>query len=732
MRRPQRIAYYAAQAALSVTLLAILVPFGEWPLRVPFDYRGDGVIHAALVRGIAEDGPLHLTRIGAPFGADIVDWPMGTWLPLGVTSFLVWITGYPGTALNLYWLLTIVLTGLSAAWVLQRLRLSPGTAFVFGLLYAFQPYVFYRNTSHFSTMYPLIPLLALLALRIAGTEPEALDRRERWVTLGACLAQGLSYIYYAFFGCILLGVAGLLAWARTRRLELPRLAAAGMLALALGSAVPLLPSLVYWHRHGRNDHLAYKTVADAEIYGLKLRHLVTPISDHPIAAFRAAATRETAARFPLENENRTAKLGLVGTLGFLALLGFVLARAAGAARPERGIGPAAALVLAALLVAQVGGLGSLFSVFVSPDIRGYNRIVVFIAFFSLYAGATMLSRALARLTARRRGAWPAHLGLVGLCAFGVADQVPRAYLASVRARTAPQFAEDESFVSLLERRLPPGAMVFQLPHTTIPLDLMSVPPMMTYDPGRAYVNSRSLRWSWGSVIGRGGEWQTQTSKLSPVAMARRLALAGFAGIWIDRWGYPATGTRPWPALEAALAGATGSSPLVSSLGRYAFFSLETLRSRLETELGRVAYLSAQAEVLSDGVLFPRWRDGCSDEQGDVRAHLRVCGRSAWAILKNDESRARRLELVGRLRAFRSGRLSVSLGNSRDTIDLDERGVSYRRELTIPANRRLRIDLAFDGACAETARPECVEVIDLKAVPAEQSPRNPAGALAPSG
>jgi len=720
MTRPQAAAFYAGHVVLSALLLALLVPFGEWPLRVPFDYRGDGVVHAALVKGIAEEGPLRLTRIGAPFGADIVDWPMGMWLPLGVTSALVRITGHPGTAMNLYWLLSIVLTGVSATWVLRRLGLGSAPAFVFGLLYAFLPYAFYRNTSHFGTMYPLVPLVALLALRVAGTAPEELDRQERWVTLGACFAQGLSYVYYAFFACILLTGAGLLAWLRTRRLRLPRLAATGVLLLVLGSAIPLVPSFAYWHRHGRNERLAYKTVADAEIYGLKLRHLLTPIPDHPIGLFRAVSARIDEAGFPYENENTTTRLGSIGSLGLLCLLGYALARTAGALGPDPEIGSAATLSVTALLVAQVGGLGSIFNAFVTPDIRGYNRISVFIAFLSLYAAARLLSRGLARLPARAAPAWLERVFLASLCAFGVMDQVPREYLATVRSDTAPQFAEDESFVALLEGRLPARAMVFQLPHATIPLDLASRPPMMSYDPGRAYVSSRSLRWSWGSVVGRTGDWQTQTSKMSPAAMARRLVFAGFSGIWIDRWGYPEPGPRGWSALESALAATAGGPVAASSGGRYSFVGLDALRGRVEAELGHHAFEAARAEVLADRVLYPRWREGCSDEQGDVQAPSRVCGASAWAILKNDDRRERRFVLQGQLRAFRSGRLSLAVDGARDEVEVGERPVPYRRELAIAGSRRARIDLAFDGACENTraAATRCVEIADMKAIPAD--------------
>ena len=200
-----------------------------------------------------------------------------------------------------------------------------------------------------------------------------------------CAAQGLSYIYYSFFSCVLLGAAGLLGWLRTRRLATLRLAAAGVALIVLGTAVGLAPSLLYWHEHGRNPDLQYKLVLEADLFALKIRHLLVPIPDHPFAPFRALAAA-AAAGFLGDNENAMGRLGTVGSLGFLGLLGHAVGSAAGLVRGERRrLAAAAALTLVCLLLAQVGGFGSLFSLLVSPDIRAYNRIVVFIAFFSLLA-----------------------------------------------------------------------------------------------------------------------------------------------------------------------------------------------------------------------------------------------------------------------------------------------------------------------------------------------------------
>jgi phosphoglycerol transferase len=716
--------HYAVVAAVCALLLAIIVPFGPFSLRIPFDYRGDAVIFAVFVKGVAEDGPLHFSRIGAPFGSDVVDWPLGMWLPFLATTAVVRATGEPGLALNLLWLGATVLTAVTAAWAFGRLGHPRGVAFAFALAYAFLPYGFYRNVDHPNLVFPLVPLLALTCLRACGSAP-APRADERRITLAACAAQGLCFIYYSFFAAWLLVVGTAIGWLRTRRRDLLRSGALGLALLVLGAAIPLVPSAVYWSRNGRNEKLQYKVVADADHYGLKLRQMLMPIDEHPLPALRRVAARVRQAAFPDENENASARLGTLGAIGLVCLLGFAGARAAGLLAADDALGPAAALTAASLLLAQVGGLGSLFNVLVAPDIRGYNRIVVFVAFFALHATAVLVSRLLERLPAVFRTPKLRNVVLVLIGTAALGDQVPRTFLANTRWASAPAFDEDAAFVSQLESRLPAGAMVFQLPHATIPVDLTSSAPMEIYDPGRAYLHSRTLRWSWGSLLGRTDDWQTQASKLSPVAMARRLALAGFEGIWVDRWGYPENGALPWPALETALAAATDDAPVVSSGGRYSFLRLAALRGRLASELGSGAFQSAKTDALAGAALLPRWREGCSDEQGDIREPSRVCGASAWAVLKNDAPHERRLVLSARLRALRPGRLRLRGEGFEDDVVLAGETLTYRRELTIGPGRRLRLDMAFDGPCEATSpRPRCVEIIDMEALPAQASATGP--------
>jgi hypothetical protein len=86
---------------------------------------------------------------------------------------------------------------------------------------------------------------------------------------------------------------------------------------------------------------------------------------------------------------------------------------------------------------------------------------------------------------------------------------------------------------------------------------------------RGYLHSDDLRWSYGHTKGRGDDPNVPISTEKVPDMVRDLKSSGFAGIYVDRFGYPDGGT----ALEQQLAEATGAQPLVSRDGRLSFFEL---------------------------------------------------------------------------------------------------------------------------------------------------------------
>lgn len=672
LRPIRETAYYAAVAAGVFLTLAVSIRLWEKPLAVPFSYEGDALFWTVVVKATFEDGWAgHFRRIGMPFGVDYADYPSG--MPFDFTALraLMAATGEPGAALNLYWLFSVSASGATAAYALRRLGLGRALAFGLGAAYALLPYGGYRNISHFPLVFHFIPLIALLCLKIAEGG-EDLDRGTRRLLLLACVLQGLSIVYYSLFSCALLLAAGALGWLRQRRIETLRITALAVALIVVATTVSLLPSVRYWREHGRNPDLQYKAVADADTYGLKVRHLLIPILDHPFPAFRRIAEAAYKAQFPGENENTSSRLGTTASLGFLLLIVFAVGAVAGAfpdAPPQ--VRSAAALTLVAVLVAQVGGFGSLFNLLVAPDVRGYNRMVVFIAFFSLVAVGAAVS-ALAH-----RWRWPSSpaLGALAATAFLVLvgfDQIPRSYLTYRYADDTKRFREERAFVERVESLLPEGAMVAQLPHTLVPVDDVP-PPMSTYDHARAYLHSRKLRWSWGAITGRNGNWHSGLAKLGPEELVPRLALAGFSGLWLDRLGY---GDRA-QEMESRIAEATGAPAVVSDDGRRVFFAFPDLARSVATDLGPDR--AATARRLLFAPFDQRWDEGFSYLHGTGRHTTRACGPNGRLVLTNPLDVERQVELRSRFSAVAGeGRLEVSGEGWQEAVDVstDSRAIRH--------------------------------------------------------
>jgi hypothetical protein len=264
---------------------------------------------------------------------------------------------------------------------------------------------------------------------------------------------------------------------------------------------------------------------------MKLTHLLLPTSGHHSRFLAALQSAYDSSFRVLQTENRTNTLGFVGGAGFLTLLAVVVLPV----RKRWPLGPLAALTLFGVLLGTVGGLGSLFAFLVTPQVRAYDRVAIYLAFFALFASAWLLDRLLDR--PRLAGArWPAF---VLLTAFGVWDQTNNQWftpaVADARDDAARRYREDAEYFGKIEAAMP-GGMVFQLPFVPYP-ETLAVGKLSGYDHARGYLHTKTVRWSFGAVKGREvDQWQREVAAVPPQEVLRRLALAGFDGLFVDQRG----------------------------------------------------------------------------------------------------------------------------------------------------------------------------------------------------
>ncbi len=352
----------------------------------------------------------------APGGSYLYDFPMSENLHL----FFIKVLGlflYPsGLLFNVYVLLMYPLTACTALYALRRLGLSTGVALVGSLLFAFLPFHLFRAHRHiFLASYYLVPLQMLMVILLArgsstveggnATGRGKISGKAFLGMLFVSLLVSSGGVYYAFFGCFFLLLAGLYAvvqWGGWRNLGIACFLCFWTSVLTVAN---LTPSILYHRAFGFNVEAVRRSQFESEMLGLKVVQLLLPITNHRI---RWLADLKARYRFQgvMINENDAASLGLIASLGFLLLLVQFLRWGKNNRSERPGLVQTLALLnLGAILLGTIGGFGSLFSLIGTPWIRGYNRISIYIGFLGLAALLLLLDPLLARLRRRSATAW---------------------------------------------------------------------------------------------------------------------------------------------------------------------------------------------------------------------------------------------------------------------------------------------------------------------------------------
>jgi phosphoglycerol transferase len=529
-------------AVLSFFLASILMsgtPAGLIPdLTTPYSYSGDSLFHAWMAQRVDEGWVFDNARSGYPFGSSFLDFPGSDGGSHLIIKLLAILGGGWVAAANLFFLAGFPVCFIATYVTSRAFGLNRSFAMATGLLYTFIPFHFLRLQHLFYTWYFVAPLFFYLALSVYRTRMPELAQRRR-VNLGKVFIAAIGLValasfgvYYALFGVIVIALAGVLSWVNTGQLRGMRKAAVLCTAVVIGILVNVAPNLIGNLSEGRNPEVAKRSYVESEIYGLKMMQLLLPRPEHRSSTLAKVGQAYNSAT-PLINENSTSSLGLIGAAGFLLALIYVVLSPAGVLADER-LRLVAATTLVLFLFATIGGLGSTFAMLVTPSIRGWNRISIFIAFGAILFLFLLLDLLLQRKALRFAG-YPVVLAS-GMILVGLYDQTSPACHACNQAQKNA-FESDKSFIHNIEKALPSGAAIYQLPYIGFP----ETPPLhrlLNYQMMAGVLQSTSLKWSFGGMKGRPGDLFYRSLAQEP--MAKQIEVArnlGFQGITIDRRGY---------------------------------------------------------------------------------------------------------------------------------------------------------------------------------------------------
>lgn len=582
---------YGIVAVTTVIILIILMQLWNAELNIPFKYEGDSLQVAEYIKCIIDNGwVLDNPFVGAPYGKNLRDYGMSDSLHLFIMKIIGLLTGDFAATMNIYFLLTFPLTALISFYVFKTFGIKPLLAGVGAMLYAFMPYHFYRGINHlFLAAYYLIPLNVMMILWvIRGDCDEFIDRstylgfNRKWIggfVVG--LVSSCAGIYYAFFSCMFLCAAGIIRMIEKQRI-VPFLAALTFTSsIIIGGLVNHIPTLVYHLREGKNPVAMARVYHEVELYALKITHLLLPIQGHRIgflAKKRAQYDQESSYIYRFPQESGSESLGLITSIGFLIIV-IVIFFPRSTLNSLELIRYLSLLTIFALIISVTGGFNSFIAPFVGFKIRAYNRVSIFLAFFSIFGLLCIIqflfdkihqSEKLKSNIINRWKLIDSCLVILSLfiVIFGICDQTPKTIVPDYNA-IKTKYQLDRSFISLIENTIPRYSMVFQLPYMAYP-EVEPVNGLKNYEHFRAYLHSKTLRWSYGAVKGRfGDEWQKNVG-LQPVpTMVTELRQSGFKGILINRTGYIDNGEQIVSELSSFLQ----EKALLNGDGSLLFFKL---------------------------------------------------------------------------------------------------------------------------------------------------------------
>jgi hypothetical protein len=499
----------------------------------PIAYGHDALSNLARIKAYEQGEtspftPQYVSRLNTPFSAAWSDYPFDklTFYPAGLLSR--WFGLANGS--NLCVLLAQVLSGIffyAASRLMGNLRVP---SVVCAVLFGIAPYAFVRNFNHINLLfYGTLPLLSVISVKLMAQQAEMRTRSWLVIVVAVSFLAGLFNPYYLlwYLGFLLLLTLSNLI---SKNWQFAMVGFAGIGAGIGGFILQNLDAFLMRHQFGANPTAVWRSYNDLAKYALTIPDLFFPAT-HPWEWLQAVSWQLYFSKVPefYYSENHSPYLGIVAAFSFLWMMGEGLSRIL-RNQAER-VSPFFWLSSGVLALGLVGGVNYLIGAFGFYLIRATNRYSILLAAISLLFLCQKLSS--------KRFGWWRWAVVLGLLILGVWDQLPvsTGKPSSEHQTEIQNYLKDRELFQRMERDLPAGAMVFQLPVHFYP-EHGVVHEMGDYEHFRPYLQTEHLRFSYGTIKGRDDTWwQYGIEKMAPAIMVSELEKLGISVILINRKAY---------------------------------------------------------------------------------------------------------------------------------------------------------------------------------------------------
>jgi phosphoglycerol transferase len=469
-------------------------------------------------------------RLGFPFGADWNDYPMNHSLFYSIIYFLGFFTDSWARVFNIYWLLTYVLTSISFFLVSIMIGIPKRMSFILSLIYSFLPHHHYRMGHIWLASYFMVPFQIYFLYNYSRKNPPFIKENSNWsqflvsniYNFSILILSSWSGVYYVFFFSFLLLMISTFYTFQFKDLKYTISMIYSLIISFFGLLLDSIPTITKNLSFGSNNLGFWRHFSESETYGLKLTHLLLPHPMHRLNTLKHF-TNQYNSGAPLISENHTISLGIIGVLGLIISIFYSIGFGNSKIK-FFGIGN-----LLAIFLSTIGGIGTLIAFFLLPEIRAYNRIVVFIMCFSLLSLGLFLNLILSRSSRILT-----NLILIFLLLLGLFDETSddMKFIQNIESAN-----HERIFYSKLEEMARNNA-IFQLPTVDFP-DGTSYNQLGEYESLRPYLFTESPKFSYGNVLGRfpNAFLQNMSYDIENPEVFKKLQYLDFSFILLNKKGY---------------------------------------------------------------------------------------------------------------------------------------------------------------------------------------------------
>lgn len=606
---------------LAIVIFCIVSHIWNMDLNIPLSYSGDVSGLLIMIKSVLrEEIWWNFEGLGVPFHTNMWRTLMDGMIPNAIMFSIARITKSVGYGINIYYILSYGLYGTFTYYMLRKMGIMKKFSVIGAILYAFIPGHYQRGEGHiYVGSCFAIPLIIVVAMNLFTgkmckteyilkqklTRKELMRSNSRDQNLGLLFLAVVTFctIYYGIFSLMLLTFCAVYSSITKKQLRHLYYYVQYVFVEIACILLVYLPQIVA----NRFDpcieevNIVTRWFSDVEFYAGKLIQYILPISDHRIP-FLAKLRELYDSTFLLVNENGTASLGMIMTIGFLiALLACFFSKEKFLLKYEMH----GKIELFLFFVSTVGGLGVIVG-FINYNLRCYNRFSYFIGAVGIIVSMSLLQDFCFWMEHRKNvKAVAAYLLCFLILGLGIFDQTSLVikYTGEQGDGLKKQYYNDAKFVREIENYEGNDANILVFPVMNAQQAAISYTKdgiYTDYNDQLLFIHSSTSNWSVCSKAGEAGErWLNWLEHMDVETQVEIASIVGFSGIAIYYGGYEA---EQLDMQLEKLGEMLGVPVAIHDSGTWAYYSLENMTNKLSR-----TYSIEEVEDLKEKYLYEYMR-----------------------------------------------------------------------------------------------------------------------------